>query len=721
MQSALHGELSCDIFSDTPATLSHLPVVEEIKLTLTLTSSRFHTLHVWMTKNNLDNNYTQSSGVFKSRSLRSFIDEKLQIRLQRLDTDGMSLPSNYKQVASNSPSSGQSSHFQMKHGVAVTFNILKERLRASGSSAASERNKEMGNPFVHTVHGNPAFTPGKSGKPTAESRAPKPPKAPEKPLMPYMRYSRKVWDSVKAAHPERKLWEIGKVIGQMWRDLPEPQKQEFFEEYAIEKAEYEKSLKTYHSSPAYVSFLAAKNKAKAANADADSHESSRPAKGSQADRRIEIQPAEDEEDQDDGYSVKHVAYARFLRNHRLINEIFSDMAVPDVRTVVTTSRMQVLKRQVQSLTMHQMKLEAELLQMEEKFESKKRRLAESSDVFQEELKKPAVDEETFQKMVERQYEAMKRERMRQMDEPNHGRPNMRPDDDISAVPQPTNTANSATEAQPSEQEPMETDPSQPEPDVARPVESSKESHGINSPSESDSNSNPTTLTIKPSDLEHPEATDNSAAHPMSPITTKNIITEPKDEISGPVMATPTTYASPIPPPQMHSSAGIPTPTNIPQPTTTAVIATSQSQAPLTQSGYNDQIPTGPVPNATPPHHPIPTTHHNIPPHIVPHQGHPGLPYGGFPGTGPQRSPYYAPQYGNHPSQPYHQYPPYPYHQQYGPQPSHYVGSNNPMDGPPYPPPPGPIPPPVHPNDGDETKHKKTEGPHDEPEKKETAE
>ncbi len=60
-------------------------------------------------------------------------------------------------------------------------------------------------------------------------------KPPEKPMSPFMRFTRKVWDSVKSAHPEAKSWEVGKIIGKMWRELNEGERQDYIADYEIAK------------------------------------------------------------------------------------------------------------------------------------------------------------------------------------------------------------------------------------------------------------------------------------------------------------------------------------------------------------------------------------------------------------------------------------------------------------------------------------------------------
>ena len=140
---------------------------------------------------------------------------------------------------------------------------------------------------------------------------PKPPKAPEKPLLPHMRYSHRVWDGVKAKNPDHKLWEIGKIIGSMWRELAEAEKQEFNDEYEMERVirqtqrtellwesliistccslqqEYERAMTVYKGSPAYQAYIQAKARGSAVIEDPDPRGTKGP------ERRIDIQPAEE--------------------------------------------------------------------------------------------------------------------------------------------------------------------------------------------------------------------------------------------------------------------------------------------------------------------------------------------------------------------------------------------------------------------------------------------
>ncbi|XP_053409104.1 SWI/SNF-related matrix-associated actin-dependent regulator of chromatin subfamily E member 1-like isoform X2 [Mercenaria mercenaria] len=303
------------------------------------------------------------------------------------------------------------------------------RSRSERSLQGESGGRGSSSPFVSSGSGNPNFNPVKlttksasftSRSSNIDSRLPKPPKPPDKPLMPYMRYSRKVWDEVKNRNPDLKLSEIAKIIGQMWRDLSDSEKQVYLDEYDTEKQAYNEAMKNYHNSQAYQAWVAAKGRLAAEQAleeeeEKQAHaESKRKRESKQEERgsRISIQPADDDDDQDDGFSVKHIAHARYLRNHRLINEVLSEAVVPDIRTVVTIGRMGVLKKQVQSLTMHQTKLEAELQQIEEKHQAKKRKFTEGSEQFHEEYKKlcenkPQITDDMFQNMITKAKEELK--------------------------------------------------------------------------------------------------------------------------------------------------------------------------------------------------------------------------------------------------------------------------------------------------------------------------
>ncbi|PIO69226.1 DNA / pantothenate metabolism flavoprotein [Teladorsagia circumcincta] len=105
---------------------------------------------------------------------------------------------------------------------------------------------------------------------------------------------------------------------------------------------------------------------------------------------VVIQPV-DEEDAGNELSCRRLAAVRFDRNHRLIGDLFSPAVVTDTRTVVAQNRMDMLRKQAQSLSAHQSKLEEELVKLEEIHREKKRQIEKGSEEFAENLKRAFLD------------------------------------------------------------------------------------------------------------------------------------------------------------------------------------------------------------------------------------------------------------------------------------------------------------------------------------------
>ncbi|KAL0613366.1 SWI/SNF-related matrix-associated actin-dependent regulator of chromatin subfamily E member 1 [Plecturocebus cupreus] len=145
------------------------------------------------------------------------------------------------------------------------------------------------------------------------------------------------------------VWEESRTVVGDWQDYwwhvatsHDEEKQEYLNEYEAEKIECDESMKAYHNSPAYLAYINAKSHAEAALEE----ESQQRQSCMEKEPYMSIQPAEDPDDYDDGFSMKRTATTRFQRNHCLVSEILSESEVPDVQSVVPTARMQVLRRQV---------------------------------------------------------------------------------------------------------------------------------------------------------------------------------------------------------------------------------------------------------------------------------------------------------------------------------------------------------------------------------------
>lgn len=137
--------------------------------------------------------------------------------------------------------------------------------------------------------------------------------------------------------------------------------------------------------------------------------------------KITVQPNEngtgyygDGDEGGDNFYSKQLAAARFQRNHRLINVLFSDIVV-DHEMIPEQDKLQAFKKRVQSLTEYQRKIDAEMIELNEKFQTKKAKIADDGKKFSDKLtdfvvnSKKELEKLRAAQEIRRQQEAVRRQ------------------------------------------------------------------------------------------------------------------------------------------------------------------------------------------------------------------------------------------------------------------------------------------------------------------------
>lgn len=210
----------------------------------------------------------------------------------------------------------------------------------------------------------------------------KPLRAPEKPLLPNIKYHHRIVEHVRERFPELRNSEISKVITNMWQDLPEKEKQVYKDEYENEKKAYHEVLKIYQSSNSFQGYGRGRGRV-----DTDDMYDKQ-LKRENTTGSIFLEALVDESGEMD-YSVKHASGYRFGMCHRLMSDILSDMnTVPTGEGIVTSTKLDSKRRQVEILNKHCNNLSKDVIELEKKHEAKKRKWRAQQDEHNKKMKAP---------------------------------------------------------------------------------------------------------------------------------------------------------------------------------------------------------------------------------------------------------------------------------------------------------------------------------------------